>query len=325
MGSPEFGVRMDKIPVYCPVYLVGPTAVGKTAVSLALAPRLNAEIVVADSMQVYRGLDMGTAKPTAEERSQVQHHLLDVVDPGTPFDAHQYLTLAQEAFPAIQKRSKNILVVGGTGLYVKALVDGLFKGPMRNDVVRAHFEEETQSLGLPSLYERLKKIDPKAALKIDPQNKRRIIRALEVYELTGLPISHFQIQWDTPQKEACLIGLYRERSDLYKRIDHRVEIMFTSGLVDEVQTLLSMGLEKHDVVMQAIGYKEVIYYLRRKCTLEEAKESVKRATRHFAKRQMTWFRKDSRIRWVSIEETEEPALTSSHVLDIANAALARLG
>lgn len=282
------------------IYLVGPTGVGKTAVSLDLAQKLNAEIVIADSMQVYRGLDIGTAKPTAEQRRRVPHHMLDVVNPLAEFNVAQFLKLAQNTLKEIQQRSRHGLIVGGTGLYIKVLIDGIFEGPSKDPQVRRRLEEEDSEI----LYDRLKNVDSVAASKIQSRNRRRVIRALEVYEMTGRPISEFQKEWGLPQSEACVIGLERERKDLYQKINERVDQMFELGLVSEVEVLLKRGVDQNLVVMQAIGYKEVMDYLKGRCTLEEAKTLIKQNTRHLAKRQMTWFRKDPRIHWFKFQLDE---------------------
>jgi tRNA dimethylallyltransferase len=289
---------------FLPIYLVGPTAVGKTSVAMDLAEKINAEILVADSMQIYRELDIGTAKPSLEERRRVPHHMLDLVDPLTEFDVAQFVGVAQGILKEIQSRWHVPLVVGGTGLYLKALIDGIFEGPSKNNQIRERLEEEAKNSGWQVLYERLKNVDSLAASRIDPKNVRRIIRALEVYEMTGSPISEFRKQWDFPQSQVCLIGLDREREYLYQRIDERVEEMFERGLIAEVEKLFSQGIEQNHVVMQAIGYKEGISYLKGKCTLNELKDEIKKKSRHLAKRQMTWFKKDLRIHWFKFQPDE---------------------
>lgn len=313
------------------IYLIGPTGVGKTEVSLELAKTFNSEIVAADSRQVYRGLDIGTAKPSLKEQKCIPHHMIDVVEPNQPFDVYQYIKLAYACIEEIHGRSKNVLIVGGTGLYIKALLDGIFKGPTKDESIRRRLEEEAKSVGLTTLYDRLKNVDPKGAQKIDPQNPRRIIRALEVYELTGKPISDFQTQWGneshpatgdwrlaTGDHNTLIIGLMRERGDLYARINQRVDQMFEKGLVEEVKNLFLRDGEKNNIITQAIGYQEVITYLRGLSSLDEAKELVKSNSRHFAKRQMTWFRRDSRIHWISIEIQEVPMDSASKIFDKIN-------
>jgi tRNA dimethylallyltransferase len=197
-------------------------------------------------------------------------------------------------------RSHRALIVGGTGLYIKGLMDGIFEGPSKNLQIRKRLEETDSQI----LYARLKEVDPIAASKIEIQNRRRVIRALEVYEMTGRPISGFQKEWNGPQHELCIVGLERERENLYQRIHERVDRMFAEGLVDELETLLEQGVDQNPIVMQAIGYKEGIAYLRGQCTLEDAKTLIKQNTRHLAKRQMTWFKKDSRIHWFKFQPNE---------------------
>ncbi|MBI1884597.1 MAG: tRNA (adenosine(37)-N6)-dimethylallyltransferase MiaA [Chlamydiae bacterium] len=287
------------------LYLVGPTAVGKSAVALKLASKIHAEIIVADSMQVYRGLDIGTAKPTFEERQKIPHHLLDVAEISEEFNVAHFVSLARLAIREIQDRSHIPLLVGGTGLYVKALIDGLFEGPSAHPQIRERLGEEARRSGKEALYDRLKKVDPLAASKMNSNQGRRIIRALEVYEITGSPISSFQTQWNQTRSDVSILGLERERADLYSRIDTRIEMMFEKGLVEEVQSLVAKGLEKNRLVMQAIGYKETLQFLKHELSLEEAKEKIKLNTRHFAKRQWTWFKKDARIRWFHLAPDEE--------------------
>jgi tRNA dimethylallyltransferase len=299
-----------------PIYLVGPTGVGKTSVALDLAEKIDAEIVVADSMQIYRGLDIGTAKPSLEERKRVPHHMLDLVDPLTGFNVAQFVNLAQNTLKEIQSRSHIPLVVGGTGLYLKALIDGIFDGPSKNDQIRKRLEEEAKNSGWQVLYERLKSVDSLAASKIDPKNVRRLVRALEVYEMTGSPVSEFRKQWDFPKSQVCLIGLEREREDLYRRINERVDEMFEMGLIAEVKKLFSQGIEQNHVVMQAIGYKEVIGYLKGKYTLKEVKDEIKKKSRHLAKRQMTWFRKDSRVHWFKFQSDEKSLEMTQRICEL---------
>ncbi len=285
-----------------PIYLVGPTGVGKSAVALELATQLNAEIIVADSMQVYRGLDIGTAKPSPEEREKIPHHLLDIVDPSEDFDVSKFVKISSKILKEIQTRGKTPLIVGGTGLYIKAMMDGLFSGPGKNLEIRKRLEEEALSKGLESLYDRLSELDPQRAAQIPPHHQRRIIRALEIYETTGKPIGQFQNQWTNPQANVCIIGLNRDRKDLYERINHRVDEMIQQGLVQEAQKLFLKGLRENATVMQAIGYKELMTHFKGLSNIEEAIVLIKQNSRHLAKRQLTWFKKDPRVHWFFLEE-----------------------
>lgn len=303
-----------------PIYLVGPTGVGKSAVAIELARSIHAEIVAADSMQVYCGLDIGTAKPSLQERKRVSHHMLDVIQPEDNFDAAKFVKLASVAVQEIQSRNKTPFIVGGTGLYIKALVDGLFSGPGKNLVIRRRLEEEAVTKGPDALYRRLQAIDPQGASKIPAQNLRRVIRALEVYEISGQPISSLQNQWEKSNDCVCMIGLQRERKDLYERINQRVDDMIQQGLVQEAEVLLSKGIDEKSTVMQAIGYKEITGYLHGTTTLEEAVVKIKQNSRHLAKRQITWFKKDTRIHWFSLSRNETLAETVECILKFLEAA-----
>ncbi len=287
-----------------PVYLVGPTAVGKTAAALALADRIPLEIaerpalevVSADSMQVYRGLDILSAKPSPDERARVPHHLIDVLDVTEPFSAAEFTRLADAAIAGIRNRGKLPLVVGGTGLYIKALADGIFDGPEASSEIRSRLLAEAETSGVETLHARLADVDPKAAARIAHNDLRRIVRALEVHETTGRPISEHQTEWQQPTP-CLMLGLHMPRAALYRRIDERVEAMVDAGVVEEVERLVQAGIERSPTAMQAIGVAEIIGVLRGGCTLDEAKRLIKRNTRRYAKRQSTWFRKDSRVQW----------------------------
>jgi tRNA dimethylallyltransferase len=279
-----------------PVYLVGPTGAGKTAAALSLAERVPLEVVSADSMQVYRGLDILSAKPTADERARVPHHLVDILDVTEPFSAAGFVRLAGEAIAGIRARGRLPLVVGGTGLYIKALADGIFDGPEASGEIRARLVAEAEAMGTGSLHTRLADVDPEAAARIGRNDVRRIVRALEVHEATGRPISVQQTEWAEPH--ACLmLGLQLPRAALYERINERVEAMFPAGAVDEVARLIEAGIEQSPTAMQAIGVSDIIAHILGKATLEETKRRIKAKTRRYAKRQLTWFRKDPRIRW----------------------------
>ena len=288
----------DGMP-HAPCFLVGPTAVGKTTVALELARRLDAEIVSADSMQVYRGMDIGTAKSSSAERAAVPHHLIDVVEVSERFDVARYVTLANAAVADIRHRGKTPLIVGGTGLYLRALTEGLSEAPDADPALRA----ELEAMGRERVLEELRRIDPEAAGRIGPHNFRRLVRALEICRLTGRKNSELRREWD-PSRLPLMHGLDRDRADLYARCDMRVEAMFRAGLVDEVRSLLPRGLAENTTARQALGYKEVIVHLRGETTLEETIALVKTRTRQFAKRQLTWFRHQARVEWIHVAADE---------------------
>jgi tRNA dimethylallyltransferase len=292
-----------------PILLAGPTAVGKSAVALLLAERLGGEIISVDSMQVYRGLDIGTAKPTPEERQRVSHHLIDVVDVTEPFDAAQFVRLTHAAVAAIQERGRVPILCGGTGLYFKAFLEGLGEAPPAKVALRAELEK----VPLPELLRELEERDSVTFQKIDRQNPRRIVRALEVIRLTGQPFSARRAPWRganasrLPPPASRVFGFYRSAEDLRARIDARVDEMFRQGLVEETQRLLSHGLDKNPTAMQAIGYRQVVEHLRGERSLEATITLVKLRTRQFAKRQMTWFRYQVDTTWIHLKPDENLA------------------
>ncbi|NLC51908.1 MAG: tRNA (adenosine(37)-N6)-dimethylallyltransferase MiaA [Firmicutes bacterium] len=282
--------------------IVGPTAVGKTEVAIKVACRLkDYEIVSADSMLIYRFMDIGTAKPSLEERKKIKHHLIDIIDPDEDFSVADYQRLAFRAIESIYKQEKLPLLVGGTGLYVRAVTDEYaFSEQGGNASIRKKLKERAKKLGTASLYRELEKIDPLAAVKIHPHDQRRIIRALEVYYSTGERFSKQLLR--TRERgssfQLLIIGLYMQRAELYKRIDQRVEIMLERGFLQEVKGLLSRGYSPHLKSMQSIGYRHMAAYLQGELSFEEAKRLLQRDTRRFAKRQLTWFRRDERIKWM---------------------------
>ncbi len=290
---------MSDVAPHAPCFLIGPTAVGKSDVALELSRRLDAEIVSADSMQVYRGMDIGTAKPSPAERAAMPHHLIDVVEVSERFDVARYVALANAAIADIQRRGKTPLIVGGTGLYLRALTEGLNESPDADPALRA----ELQSLGRERVFEELWRVDSKAAERIGPHNFRRLVRALEVCRLTGRKSSDLRREWDR-SRLPLMHGLERERTDLYARCDTRVEVMFRAGLVDEVRSLLPRGLAENTTARQALGYKEIISHLGGEATLEETIALVKTRTRQFAKRQLTWFRHQARVEWIRVAADE---------------------
>ncbi len=287
------------------ICLLGPTAVGKTEIAIQLAQRLDAEIISVDSRQIYRQMDIGTAKPTSEELQLARHHLIDCVDISEPFSVADYQRLADTAITDIQNRGKRVLLVGGAGLYFRAVVDGLFEGPGADAVLRERLEAEAAQHGVDVLHERLRACDPESADRIHPNNLVRVIRALEVYELTGTPMSALQQQWHPEKQRYPFIAfcLTMPRALLYRRIEQRVDIMLANGLIAEVESLLAVGYARDTVALQSFGYRELIAYLDGECTYIEAISQLKQNTRRFAKRQLTWFRKDPRLEWIDREST----------------------
>lgn len=281
------------------VIIAGPTASGKTGLAIELARAFNAEIISADSMQVYKFMDIGTAKPSFEERSLVRHHLIDVVCPDEEFTAARFRDAASLKIDEISAGGKNIIIAGGTGLYIKALTEGIFEGPQADWEFRKSLVETAELSGRSALYERLKKVDPAAAANIHPNNLHRVVRALEVFELSQKPMSEFQKEHAFSERpyDALKIGLKKERDALYGDIDARVDQMIASGLLEETKRLLDMGFHSDLKPMCGLGYKEMCGYLCGEYPFDEAVLLIKRNTRRYAKRQITWFKKDPGIRW----------------------------
>ncbi len=282
------------------VIIQGPTASGKSELAVRLAEACGGEVVNADSMQVYRRMDIGTAKPSPELVARVPHHLYDIVDPDVNFTAADYRREAGRVITEIHGRGKHPILVGGTGLYIRTLIGGLAPSPGGDDAIRAELEEDARREGVAVLHDRLARVDPAAAARLHPNDRVRIVRALEVFLMTGKPLSEFQEEHrfaDEPYD--CLkFGISVERDVLYRRINERVDRMFAEGFVEEVSGLLKAGYSPDLKAMGAIGYKEVCAYLAGTCSLNEAREFVQRNTRRYAKRQLTWFRKDPAIMWV---------------------------
>jgi len=280
--------------------IAGPTAVGKSEIALRIAREWRAEIVSVDSMQVYRGLDIGTAKPSEEQRREVPHHLIDVVNITEPFDAARFVLLAQKAAHDIHERGRLPIFCGGTGLYFKALLSGLGGTPPGNDVLRAQLERRP----LAELLLELANCDPVTYDRIDQKNRRRIIRAVEVIRLTGKAYSAQKADWEQSptefSREPTFVYLTRDTPELHQRINSRVEDMFRAGLVAETEALLKCGLTDNRTAMQAIGYRQVVEYLQGERSLVDTIELVKSRTRQFAKRQMTWFRKERGVKWIKL-------------------------
>ena len=284
--------------------LVGPTASGKTALALELAPRLGAEVVSADAMLVYRGMDIGTAKPTPEERALVPHHLVDLVDPGEDFSVARFQPLARAAINQVLGRGRLPLLVGGSGLYFHAVVDQ-FVFPPTDAALRARLESEAAAGALPAMYQRLAGIDPAAAARIQPGNLRRVVRALEVIELTGRPFSSFRRAMDAPvsRYRLAVLGLDPGRETLRTRVAERVAAMAEAGLVEEVRRLATRPLSR--TARQALGYKELLDALEQGTPLQQALDAVVRRTRAYARRQLAWFRRDPRVRWSTLPPGRE--------------------
>lgn len=283
------------------VAVVGPTASGKTSLAIRLAESLRTEIISADSMQFYRGMEIGTAAPKKEERALVKHHFVGFLDPSENFSAGAFEVMARDTISALNTQGKTAVVVGGSGLYISALIDGLFPGPGKDESIRARLHEQAEEDGVPSLYGRLLEVDPEYAGVINFNDLRRIVRALEVYEIAGEPLSklHREHRESAKPLDAVQIGLDCPRDELYARIDARVDEMLSVGLLDEVQALLDAGQWHHIERLRSLGYREMASYLRGECSLDEATELMKRNTRRYAKRQLTWFRGDPRIHWIS--------------------------
>lgn len=299
-------------------YLTGPTAAGKTAVGLELAQRINAEIVVLDSMTVYAGMDIGTAKPTAEQRARAPHHLLDVALPNEDYSLAQYIDAAHDVAAEIRSRGREVLFVGGTALYLKSLLRGVYQGPPADWEFRRAIEEEVERVGSEALHQRLALVDPLAAAKLHPNDKRRIIRALEVYRQTGQPLSHRQIQFDEgrPAEQCKVFVLQWPRDELHRRIEQRVDQMFADGLVDEVRGLLAKYGTLSRTASQAVGYREVLEHLQAGVALSETIEKVKARTRQFARRQETWFRGLSECTFVPLTENDSPQKVADQVAEL---------
>lgn len=298
-------------------FLTGPTAAGKTGVGIELALRLGAEIISLDSMALYRGMEIGTAKPTPEQQRIVPHHLIDVVDPHEEYSLARYVDEATRCIEQIKGRGREVLFVGGTPLYLKGLLRGIFQGPAADWELRKELRQEILSHGAEALHGRLAQVDPAAAERIHPNDARRIIRALEVYEKTGQPISELQQQFDRPSEPACsrVFVLDWPREELHRRIGRRVEIMFQQGLVEEVRGLLAGAEPLSRTARKAVGYREVIEHLTGEHDLDETIELVGRHTRQLAKRQGTWFRSLAECRFVPMDGRFEASDVAEGIYD----------
>ncbi|WKZ20309.1 MAG: tRNA (adenosine(37)-N6)-dimethylallyltransferase MiaA [Candidatus Jettenia sp. CY-1] len=301
------------IPIWI---LTGPTASGKTDVALKIAESIGAEIVSADSMLVYRGMDIGTEKPSRTARNTIPHHLIDIVESWEEYSVGQYVKDLEGVISKLYQQSKPFMIVGGTALYLKAIVDGLFEGPPADWEYRNYLRSVAEEKGSDYLYKILIEVDPEIATKLHSNDQKRVIRALEVYKTTGQRISSFQTQFGhkNPKYDCLIVALEHDRDILYKRIEARIDRMLLRGLIDEVRTLLHnpSGLSKQ--ASQALGYKEIINYFSGKHTLYETIEVMKKRTRWFAKRQMTWFRSFSDIHWVHVSTDNDIIRLSERVL-----------
>jgi tRNA dimethylallyltransferase len=303
-------------------FLAGPTAVGKSEVGVALAQRINAEIVSLDSMSLYRGMDVGTAKPPHQLRQIVPHHLIDVLDPHEEFSVAQYVGAAANVVNEIVARDRVPLFVGGTGLYLRSLLRGVFEGPSADPELRRDLEADAVRLPPEELHGRLRSVDPASADRIHPHDVRRIIRALEVYARTGVPLSQFQRQLVLPpdQRPQNVFWLSPPRAWLYERINRRVDAMFQEGLLDELRGLLAAPLPLSRTARQALGYQEVIDHLQGRCSLDETVMRIQTRTRQFAKRQHTWFRHLEECQAVEIAGDETSAALAERLSRLTPAA-----
>jgi tRNA dimethylallyltransferase len=300
------------------VVVLGPTAVGKSELAVELALRLGGEIVSADSVQVYRYLDIGTARITPQQQRGVMHYLLGCLEPDEGFTVAQFQQLARERIREIGARERLPFLVGGTGLYIQAVIDPYeFPSLPGVETVRQDLQSCVEAGQGAELYAELQRIDPDAARRIHPNDHHRLIRALEVYRLTRRPISSYQVRETASslRYDLVMIGLDRNRNELYRRIDLRVENMFRDGLVDEVRHLLDQGFESSLKPLQTLGYRQVINYLEGKCDLDDAISLTKQATRNYAKRQLTWFRRDSRIVWFTLTEESRPEIVCDEIVE----------
>lgn len=287
------------------VVITGPTATGKSKVGVMVAEKTGGEIVSADSMLIYRGMDIGTAKPTVAEMRGIPHHMIDIIEPDQNYSAALFQEEARAVIEKIYHKNKLPIMVGGTGLYIRAVIDDYDFSSTRGDKnIRKGLLKEAAEKGPESLHCRLSEIDPRAASRLHPKDTRRVIRALEVYHLTGKPISsyHKADKCAKPRYNLLMFGLTMDRNRLYRHIEQRVDKMIAAGLVDEVRGLFERGFNTELNSMRGLGYKEIVAYLMGKLTLDQAVEILKRNTRRFAKRQLTWFRRDARIKWYNIEE-----------------------
>lgn len=296
--------------------LLGPTASGKTSLSLEIARRAGTEIITADSMQIYRGMDIGTAKPSPEEQAEVPHHLIDICEPWERFNVADFVRRADEAAEKIHSSGLPLLMSGGSALYLKGFIEGIFEAAAYSAEVREQLIRETREVGVWAMHERMARVDPEAGLRIHANDLRRIVRALEVYELTGKPISDWQVQEGQERSgyRFRIFGLRLPREQLYERINMRVQDMIARGLVEEVQQLMERGRGMGDGALQALGYRDMVAHLRGEMELDIAINETKKGTRRFAKRQISWFKRFPNIEWLELNGTEEAGTLAERLL-----------
>lgn len=288
------------------IVIGGPTATGKSEVDYFLAKKLKGEIISADSRQIYRYMDIGTAKPSRETFKNIPHHLIDIVDPDENFDAASFKRLAEKAIEDIYKRNHLPLLVGGTGLYIRSVIEGIFPSPGASLELREKLQKEADEFGTLFLYKRLKEVDPASAKRISKGDLRRIIRALEVYHQTGKTISYYQEHKTSKgEYDLVMIALNLKRDELYQKIERRINQMMEAGLINETKKLMEMGYYEDLLSMEGIGYREIIGYLRGNLSIEEAVSTIKKRTRNYAKRQLTWFRNKPGFKWFDPDEKEK--------------------
>lgn len=302
---------MDKL-----YFILGCTACGKASAGRELARRLGGQIISVDSMKIYRRMDIGTAKPSAEIQQEIPHHCVDIAEPSEAFSVAQYVEHADRAIKAICAAGAAPLAVGGTSLYIKALSEGLFEGPSAEPEIRRQLAERAETEGLAALHAELSRLDPAAADRVHPNDQRRIVRALEVYQVTGKPISELQKQWDSGDRryDCVFIGLRREKEDLHRRINSRAKRMVDMGLADEVASLLAEPEGLAMQAAQAVGYAEMIEHIQGRCSLEDALEQIKINTRRLAKKQRTWHRRWLDVKWFDLADGEPVAQTVDRIL-----------
>lgn len=298
------------------VAIVGPTAIGKSRIGVEIAKALHTEVLTADSCQVYRGMDIGTDKPTIQERQGVPHQLIDLIAPDQSFNVGDFRRHALQEISRLHDKGLLPLVVGGTGLYIRGLLRGLCPGPPANWPIREALTQEAQEKGGAFLHKKLQQVDPELAQRLHPNDQPKVLRGLEVYQTLGIPLSKVQHQHQFQESPFpfLLIGLTMERQTLYRRIEARVDVEIEKGLVQETQGLMQQGYARHLGSMKGLGYRQFSGYLEGEYSYEEAVGLLKRDTRHFAKRQMTWFRKEPEIHWITLEESDIPTQAANRIL-----------
>ena len=299
------------------VVIVGPTAVGKSRIAVEVAKAFETEVLTADSRQVYRGMDVGTDKPASEERQAVPHRLIDLVDPDESFNAGLYRRRAIDEIERLYRDCRLPLIVGGTGLYVRTLLKGLCDAPQADPIMREALRQEAEDQGYDRLYARLVDVDPVIAARLHPRDESKVIRALEVYQLSGRRMSEFQQEHGFAERPfaTLMIGLNRDRDMLYRRIEGRIDWQLAHGLIEETKRLLAQGYQRDSAAMKGLGYRQVAEHLAGEYDAAEMVRRFKRDTRHFSKRQMTWFRKEPGIQWLMIEESESVLHTTARVIE----------